>query len=839
MRVIKPAKIGLLKQSYGIGEQFYRAFSGIMFFNLQTGEMLNEHQQWANIASSLNGVALDAGMPKAKAELLVSAKAFAADQQTRSMQVSVSCGAIKKTLQIFGERRWIWDFGMRTPSQPNVIDSVPINYQHAYGSVEYANNPIGTGFSKELPLPQVEHTELNKRLHKTKQKLLPAGFMPLDQRWPQRQQQQPKYPKDWVVKYHPAMPPKADLSVFNAAPNDQQLSSGFFIGDEAFSAVNMHPEVAELSGNLPAIYCRCFVAKKQQLTELPMQLDTVWLMPDKLLGVLIFRAVTEVKNTDSKDFDGLLLAYEKLAEKPRSIEDYQQTYQQRCDQKTAMAHVCNDSQLAPPLSEKEKAEKQQKLEKQQQKTLDLKRQQLGAQVAALRLSKEQQQMINVEPELSVSDQILEEDLKNGNADLSPLIEHSEAQQKQAIADAEAAQQSLQQQADIHNITTTEVDSDEQRTLEQVTKLYQQSVSDDELQRQQYQVKRAESITPSEQPPLATSVEAKTWLRAQALELMSAGEKLSGKNLAGVDLSESSIQGQVFTDSILVGAALNKCEFTDCDFSACAMSWSNLQNSRFINCRFSITELSHANLSDCYFERCTLEKASWQKSEFTNSHFVQCRLELLTCFENNFITTQFTASEIHACCWSNSILTNAVLSACTFTQTTFSESNLQQCEWLNNQLQRVVLQGCAAEQMLADNCNADKWIFSVENQLTGLSIKQCQFSQCSLRDLAIADLSIDNSQLEGCDFAESRFSNASFTTSILRRCIFNNVSIAGQFKDCNCFGSRFRNAQLLQCWFINCNLFQVDIMWAQLNAKQFQVCRNFSLVAKRDMQRAKQ
>jgi len=96
-------------------------------------------------------------------------------------------GSIEKALVVFGERYWI-GAGI---SRPRSFVEMPLDWAHAYGGPDFAENPQGKGTSSHgrgaaevLWLPNVESPA--SPLVRPDQKGRPAGFGPVDAAWPQR-----------------------------------------------------------------------------------------------------------------------------------------------------------------------------------------------------------------------------------------------------------------------------------------------------------------------------------------------------------------------------------------------------------------------------------------------------------------------------------------------------------------------------------------------------------------------------------------------------------------------------------------------------------------------------
>ena len=165
------------------------------------------------------------------------------------------------------------------------------------------------------------------------------------------------YNKAWLKQDAPGFAQDIDWSIFNVAPEDQWAKQ-FFQGGEKYCLKNLHPQNPLIQGELPKLQARAFILQNEQLakeaTEIPMQMDTVWFLPEYDLGVVIYHGKTEVSDSDALDVKVAMVAYENIGE-PKSIDHYRSVMALRLDKTTATQNVFNDSQLAPNHSAAELA----------------------------------------------------------------------------------------------------------------------------------------------------------------------------------------------------------------------------------------------------------------------------------------------------------------------------------------------------------------------------------------------------------------------------------------------------------------------------------------------------
>jgi uncharacterized protein YjbI with pentapeptide repeats len=327
MDIIRPLQISLNTQVLEQDRRFYFTASASLGVDLQTGEALLDLNYLKDVFEAMGESPLpDMGMPKPNGEFLVSGRFFAPGHQpVTGGEAKVILGAMEKSLYLFGPRQWRADL----PSAPEKFISMPLEYSKAFGGEGYEKNPEGIGFNDGL-LPCVEDPE-----HLVASKgdtPFPAGFSPLYPMRPQRMKYQGTYDQDYKYKYFPGYPEDHDWKYFLCAPRDQ-WATGYYTGHEAFCLYHMHPDIPIIKGSLPGYSARCFIREvkeeKERFDELPLNLDTIWFFPEKMIGLLIFRGVTEVEDDEAETITHVLSAYESDAQPRRSHEYYKTAFEKR------------------------------------------------------------------------------------------------------------------------------------------------------------------------------------------------------------------------------------------------------------------------------------------------------------------------------------------------------------------------------------------------------------------------------------------------------------------------------------------------------------------------------
>ncbi|MDM8555565.1 DUF2169 domain-containing protein [Desulfococcaceae bacterium HSG7] len=345
MKIIRPLQLSFNHQVLEQNKKFYFTASATLGVHLQTGEECLDLNYLKDAFECMGETSLpDMGMPKPTGEFLVSGSFYPPQKQAVSQgMVKVKLGQQEKELHVYGLRQW--GHGLASPPEP--FEFMPIDYKYAFGGSEYEKNPAGIGY-KDGYLPCIEFPD--QMILSPNDKPEPAGFSGIDPTWPQRMRFQGTYDRKYLKKYFPGYPVDFDWAYFLCAPEDQWCDT-FYKGNEPFEIYNMHPDIPLIKGSLPDLYARCFLmhtlGQEPEFSELPLELDTIWFFPEKLLALQIWRGVAEVSNDEADDITHVLAAYEDSAHPPRTYEHYLQAFEKRLNSDDVLLTNFNTEDLIP------------------------------------------------------------------------------------------------------------------------------------------------------------------------------------------------------------------------------------------------------------------------------------------------------------------------------------------------------------------------------------------------------------------------------------------------------------------------------------------------------------
>ena len=353
--IVKPTRLGFLRRVSSDGNGHRLWVTALGAFNLRSpGDFLTEAELWQTAAPALGTTLLDAGMPKPHAEVLMAGDACApAGRTVRKLAVNLELGPIAKRLVVFG-RRW-WRFGPDGPlmTEPQPFERAPLGWNNAFGGPGCAENPLGKGADAkgairlgklvELPMIEVPEALITDIEHRP----APAGFSPRAEDAPSRLAYAGDYDDTWLRDDFPGPGRGFDWRYYNVACPDQQTESEFR-GDGPFRITSMHPEHTDLRGCLPGFRVRAFAHRRGKFEELAIRSDTVWLFPNALMGIVLFRSGIAVADTEASDVPHVMFAYERLDDPKRALTHYRTAFEERTgDPEIAALKLLDERPLKP------------------------------------------------------------------------------------------------------------------------------------------------------------------------------------------------------------------------------------------------------------------------------------------------------------------------------------------------------------------------------------------------------------------------------------------------------------------------------------------------------------
>jgi uncharacterized protein YjbI with pentapeptide repeats len=792
------------------------------------GKLLDETDLWSVAGSALsNHDVLDMFMPKQKGEILAAGKFFSPGRRPAPAgSVRISVGSVNKTLHVFGDRYWIKKAGVVSGiSDPQPMTEMAITYVNAFGGPDYKQNPLGKGMEEQgsedsISLPNIEYPD--QLIGSPSDRPQPAGFGPLGLDWQQRAGKLGTYDRKWLETRWPWFPEDMDWTYFNAAQEDQIIDR-YFRSDEKVVIENMHPERFKIETTLPGVRMRCFIEEhaegKEIFKELKTRLDTIWLFPEQEMGVLIWRATTEVKDEDATDISAVVIDHELFADEERPLEYYRQLL---------YIEAIEEPELPEPPEEVEpetiKRPEQPKVKEPE-------------------IDNETQAMIKeLEEKIAASEKAMMNDLKERGIDIEQIMKElpvaagltipavtetpgelslQDLEKKLARGEAELQKIFKDMGADPNKLMQVLEQKEPLSTKELIEKIQEAGISDPEtekylleMEREQAEAEKEiaalleedekrEAELGKEEPP--EKEEAEEGLEPEAEEVLTRekiiedygrGESFAEKDLSGLDLSGLDLAG-----IDLRGAILENIDFAGTNLTGAILSGAVLAGASLLRATLTSAKMDGCNLNRVQGHQANISHSDLRGADMTESDFSQGNFEK-ACMDNAILE--------------NSKLEGACFEGASAQWTVFTAANLQKTEFRGADITRADFTDADIQD--ADFAETEAHSATFE----GATGKFVNFEKANLRkSRADETTSLERANFQNIDLSEANWAGANLTSSILRFATLNMTDLSS----CNLPGSdfyravakkaKFSKADLTDANMTSINLFRGDLTKAKL------------------------
>lgn len=277
------------------------------------GPRLSEKQQklvladepWGKPGESSLKYASEAHLLKPGTDVVLVGDAYAPKgRPVPSSLVSVQVGALRKVVQVFGERHWKGGLVSPRPSTPEPFLRMPLVYERAYGGIHAQEggrgkvlseprNPVGRGFrgrrsASEMagqPLPNLE--DPLKLIEGISDTPAPAGFGFVAPSWQPRQSFAGTYDHAWQTQRSPYLPLDFRAEFFLAGPAGL-CTRQFLSGGEPVELIGASPDGVK-QFRLPECRLSVTVDIAGQPRKPPLQLETLLLEPGESRFSMLWR----------------------------------------------------------------------------------------------------------------------------------------------------------------------------------------------------------------------------------------------------------------------------------------------------------------------------------------------------------------------------------------------------------------------------------------------------------------------------------------------------------------------------------------------------------------------
>lgn len=867
MKVIKPQKLGVLTRVFEHGREVF--FVPTVFacfpFDVPSG-LFTEQAMWQAMTEELGpGAALDLGLPKPTGEVLVDAHAYApggVPQPGVEVELSLVSG-FKKALWVSGDRRWEL-LGMTMP-EPFV--SMPIDWAHAFGGPGFAENPLGRGASsvvgpdgkRQHLVPNVEYP--NERVMRSGEKPRPASFRAIDPTWPQRTKRLGTYDARWLEREAPGYARDIDLSMFNAAPEDQRIA-GFFRGDEAFVLTNMHPEEPRLSVTLPSLVARVFVTLRDppngpassadrsskgragpRLVEVPMRIDTVHLFPHRKMGVIASRGLLPIREDDAHDVIHLLVAAERLGA-ARDLGHYEAVLDARLDKERGGLLALRDKDLLPDLARfagddpfveplKEKLAREGLLERNAYERSKRSWEERREKIAALGLEPEgllgaapeppQSPAVDLdelvalvdasERELAQEEKTIEASKSSAEVRARALATESGIDYDEAIQAAESAGGgppafSAQGELDKIREATTRARAEGVPMLE-LEALLEDPAFIAKLEHNERSLRDLYRRFAHTLPEVRVDG-ALANVRGDVVEAALGEGSIAERDFSGANLKGRDLRGKDLSYAFLEKCDLTGANLAGVDLTGAVLTRARLVGANLSGARLSATNLGDADLTDAVLDGATLDQVTFDGARLSRAKLRGATIEGGTWSDTSADEVDLSRSTAQNCIWQGSRFERARWDGVTLRSCLFLECDLQEAHLDGASLLKTAFIGVRGAGLSLRDAKADNTRFVAGCDLSRADLRGARLRAANLRGASLVGADASGLDAEGADFSEVEADGARFVRALLREARFVRADLRNaDFSAANLIMAIVQKAEVAGARFAGANLFRAD------------------------------
>lgn len=846
MKLIKPLRLSLLQRAYRHAGQYQLGIAALALVPLRKPAGLHtEMELWRLVREQMPDVAvLDAAIPKACPEFLVSGKAYGryCAPGTAQCEVAIRVAGVEKRLRVSGERHW----SDNQPSAAQPFETVALDWAHTYGGAEFADNPLGRGHSplsgEPWPLPNLE--PLGQHLLSPAQNATPVSLGMLEASWPPRYRMSDDYDQRWLEEDYPGFSRNIDWHYFNTAQPDQwfdgldEIPSG-----AAYELRHLHPEQAILSGRLPSVRARCFLrrgaAESGSLEEVPLRLTTLWFIPHCERAILIFHGHAPCARFDGSDIACMLLAAES-AEAPRSLQHYHAVLEQRLDPRQGALYALRDSDLisstligpgleAPeqkPLAENALAQRMSQRAAAEREKLTA---HLARLPAAMHTSAVPMESADVTPIVALPP----EQLPGLIADRERLLQDAEINLQTVKETLRTQQQAARTRlANLPGSPLPATPRNPTQGLQALRRQLREESTDSPLsprQREQLdalfsrgatQLATLQSVTGHllEAQPALDEASSRD-LREQIQKLLQQGQALNSLALAGARLAGMNLSGANLAGADLDSADLSACDLSGADLRGALLSRVRLNDANLDDCDLSDANLGLAQLHRAYLRNADLSRSCLEQSDLHDCDLSGAKLCNLRLNGARLNQLNLSRAQVENLFLQDTSLEQLCLHQARIDKLTFYRCTLRDLDFSRADIHALTLIETDASQGISfQAARIDKSCFIGGCDLSRADFSACEMSEVCLRGARLSGADFTFSQLRQSDLSDtdlrdSHLDHADLDGSLLIRADLRGASI----RQASLIASNLQNAALQGANLSASNLFRADLGEVALDA----------------------
>ncbi|CAL8478535.1 DUF2169 domain-containing protein [Caballeronia sp. S22] len=856
MKILKPDNLALVYRGLRLARRDVLSIgmiAGFRFDDAGLDGLMPEPDMWAAVAGALGKNAiLDEGYPKPVGEYLIHGAAHApAGTQVVQQRVSARIGALGKSLVVSGERRFN-ALGLISATTPYA--RMPIEPATAFGGTGCADNPAGKGYAeidnadgtRVWPLPNVESE--TRRIASRGDRAAPAGFWGFGSDAPLRRQHLGACDERWLKSEWPHLPSDTRPEFFLSAPSDQRRP-GYFTGDERFEIVNMHPRASVLQGVLPRLRARCFVNANDTLTEVAAHAETLWLFPELECGVVLYRALANIADTDASQVTHVMAEWERQGDAPLPFEHYRDVFRERIAVAVPAraAAAVEPAEAAAPVAMPVAAAPQAAAISFDTSGLSA----VQTQTAALNnesralMAKFGKTDADIAPYLKDAAPERVPTLAEVKASVAELNAETRAlMQKYGVKDTDAARYLNQPEANASAADLPGLLARLQAETQQ--RLRDAGLSEADVRRQLASRPELAETLPHLAPPGVVSAadfaalaalaakppapaidmpaidmpeaEAPAVVRLTREDVIArhaARASLANYDLSGVDLSKLDLSGADFSGAVLDKTSFAGSRLADADFTQALLHGADLSETDLQRARFTQSSAAAST-----FAKADLRGAQLADADFTGADCSASKLNQADLRGAIFDLSKLAGTDLSACRAQHASFTDADLSGAKFigadlVAASFSGSRLAGCDFSASACRQAEFYGAQAQQAVFTDADLSQSRADAKTCFDDARFTRTRLIRAAWDGVQLRRASFERAVIDHADLGSAQAQAARFGASSAKGARFDKADLSGADLDAvNLFGGSLRKSNLKGTLLRHANLYGVDFDGAQ-------------------------
>lgn len=787
---------------------------------------------------------LDEALSKEFAEFLALGACYNKTVGQQPVSAMIRVGGITKRVAVYGDRS-IDAFGRVESPQP--FTEMPITPEKAFGGEGYPSNPLGVGAhckdldpSEPRVLPNIEMP--NQLLEAGFESPDPAGFWPWPQDHPVRLGMLGKFNEDWLANRWPHAPSDTQSAYYNQAPLDQRIT-GYWQGGEPIEIVNMHPEHSHIQSAIPRVRPRIFVVREalgqESFVELKTVMDTLWLLPEQLTGIMIARASVQCKDLDGDDIKAVYADIEVQGEAPKSLDEQYETY-------LLAAGIKLPEESEEPDSDLEGEEEPDVVNDAETFLQDLPEADLTADptddAAVAAMAEDQAAYAKVDAwadgvlqktDMTKANEMIEDAMNKAlpqDADNPEALKALLRESRTGIADALKAS-GLSEDDVLKAMASNPEMAPFVEMMQGAPGGLQGMLADleaniDELFALNKQLEELENAPPEaeqeEDEFEEEEVVEPTLTREWVVEHHAQGGSFAEMDLSELDLSNLVLKGAVFTGAVVTGCNFQRTDLSNarfeqasvvaCDFSESQLKFANFYGASVSESTFGSANLGFANLSGADMSGCRLPAAQLEKANATGATFNDSDLQGVQAPGLVADQAQFHDANLMKADFQQSRFTRAVFFNANIAETNFRAIYAPRADFCS----ATAVRSDFSEAFLNDTEADESTDFSGAS-FVGANLEGVSWAGPKLDSANLDDASLDNADMTGASMKGARMIRAVAKGATLDKVTLHDADLSGL----NLFEGRLRGADISNSRLEMGNYFGVDFQDATLDRVSFE------------------